>query len=425
VEQAVQMALLLLLVGLFLVATASHQLTPFLMVAVCAGLVLARRCVATGLPILLTVILVSWFSYLTVGYWSGHLEDLLGGVGDLFGNFSTSVGDRASGNDEHQRVVYVRIALTVALFLLAALGVLRRRLRAIDDRVVVVLLLVPFIAVGLQSYGGEIALRVYLFALPAACVLAAYVFFPEPQSAPRSPRRFMAVGACALVLVGGFFLARYGNERYEITRDGELAAVEYVYQQNGPARILFLTDPPESGATPFIPVGYQDMERVNHVGANAPRDPHNVIGVIGRMRELGAGTYLITTRSQEAYLELGASYPPGWGGLFRARLAGTPEVRVVKETPDAVVYTLRAQEGVVPTQQPVVATGTRIGNTPWTPVGVVFVALLLVVLTVRELWRLRLAPDQHRRLRPLTFAAVPLLAGLVLVVVERLVLLSG
>jgi len=100
-------------------------------------------------------------------------------------------------------------------------------------------------------------------------------------------------------------------------------------------------------------------------------------------------------------------------------------VRVVKETPDAVVYTLRAPEGVVPTQQPVVATGTRIGNTPWTPVGVVFVALLLVVLTVRELWRLRLAPDQHRRLRPLTFAAVPLLAGLVLVVVERLVLLSG
>jgi len=38
---------------------------------------------------------------------------------------------------------------------------------------------------------------------------------------------------------------------------------------------------------------------------------------------------------------------------------------------------------------------------------------------------LRTALDQHRRLRPLTFAAVPLLAGLVLVVVERLVLLSG
>jgi len=55
---------------------------------------------------------------------------------------------------------------------------------------------------------------------------------------------------------------------------------------------------------------------------------------------------------------------------------------------------------------------------------VVFVVLLLVVLTGRELWRLRLAPDQYQRLRPLTFAAVPLLAGLALVIVERLVMLA-
>ncbi|MGH3965016.1 MAG: lipopolysaccharide biosynthesis protein [Pseudonocardiaceae bacterium] len=424
-EQALRVALLLFLVGLFIVASASHQLTPFLMVAACTGLVLARRCIATGLPILLTVILAAWFSYMTVGYWSGHLDDLFGGVGDLIGNLSTSVGDRASGNDEHQMVVYTRIALTVVLFLLAALGVLRRRLRAIDDRVAVVLLLTPFIAVGLQSYGGEITLRVYLFALPAACVLAAYVFFPETQSGPRSPLRFMAAGACALVIMGGFFLARYGNERYEITRDGDLAAVQYIYQQNGRAQILFMTDPPASGATPFIPVGYQHVERVSQVGMQAPEDPNDVIDVIDRMRELGQGTYLMTTRSQDAYLEVGGGYPPGWGDRFRARLAGTPELRVVKETPSAVVYTLRVSERMEPTQQPVPATGRGIGVTPWTPVGVVFVALLLVVLMGRELWRFRLAPDEHRRLRPLTFAAVPLLAGLALVVVERLVLLAS
>lgn len=155
----------------------------------------------------------------------------------------------------------------------------------------------------------------------------------------------------------------------------------------------------------------------------APKDPNDVTDVIDRMHELGAGTYFMTTRSQEAYLELGGSYPSGWGDRFRARLAGIPEMQVVKKTPDAVVYTLRRPEPAESPQQPVVATGTRIGATPWTPVGVVFFALLLVILIGRELWRLRLAPEEHRRLRPLTLAAIPLLAGLALVVVERLVLL--
>jgi uncharacterized membrane protein YidH (DUF202 family) len=97
---------------------------------------------------------------------------------------------------------------------------------------------------------------------------------------------------------------------------------------------------------------------------------------------------------------------------------------VVKETPDAVVYTLRMPPGVTLSQQPVAGTGTHIGVTPLTPVGVAFIALLLVILTARELWRLQLAPEEYRRLRPLNFAAVPLLVALAVVVVERAVLLA-
>ncbi|MGH4010334.1 MAG: hypothetical protein ACRDTH_19605, partial [Pseudonocardiaceae bacterium] len=423
-EYSVQVALLLLAVGLFAVATVSHQLTPFLMVAACAGLVLARRCVVTGLPMLLTVILVGWISYMAVAYWSGHLGSLLEGIGNVIGNLSTSVWDRASsGSTQHHMVLFVRAVLTVGLFSLAVLGMLRRRWRAVDDRIAVVLVLTPFVAVALHNYGGEIALRVYLFALPAAALLAAYAFFPETRSGPHSPRRFIAVGACALVLVGGFFPARYGNEQYEITRVGELAAVNYVYQQGGPARILLLTDTPLSDAPPFIPVGYQDVERVSHLSTLAPRDPDDVSRVVSTLRELGRDSYLITTRGQEAYLEVAAGYPPGWGDRFRTRLAATPDVQVVAETPDAVVY-VHAPQSMAATQQPATGTATQIGKTPWTSAGVVFLTLLLVVLTWRELWRLRLAPGARSRLRPLTLAAIPLLVGLALVVAERLVLLS-
>lgn len=423
---AVRVALLLLLLGIFVVATASHQLTPFLMVGACAGLVLVRRCVATGLPMLLVVILAAWISYLSVGYWSGHMADLLGGVGDLTGNVASSVGQRASAGDvEHQRVVAVRIALTVALFLVAGLGMLRRRLRGLDDRVAVVLLAAPFLALGLQSYGGEITLRVYLFALPAACVLAAYAFFPESQSGHVLPQRILAAGAAALVLVGAFFPARYGNEKYEMMRPGELAAVEFVYQQGGPSRILFLTDQDDSGATPFIPLGYQDMERVDYTSMQAAPDPADIGAVLDRMRELGPGTYLVTTRSQEAYLELGGGYPAGWGQRFRARMAASPQVRVVEQNPDATVYTLSTPPLPASPREPGPPTGVNIGSTPWTPVGVVFAALLLGVLTGRELWRVRLGPGEHRRLRPLTLAAIPLLAGLVLVILQRLILLTN
>ncbi|MDQ4105044.1 MAG: hypothetical protein M3186_15520, partial [Actinomycetota bacterium] len=420
---AVQAALLLLAVGLFTAATVSHQLTPFLMVAACAGLVLARRCVVTGLPMLLAVILVGWISYLTVAYWSGHLGSLLEGIGNVIGNVSSSVWGRASsGSTQHHTVLLVRAALTVGLFGLAVFGMLRRRWRAVDDRIAVVLVLTPFVAVGLHNYGGEIAMRVYLFALPAAALLAAYAFFPETRSKTGSPGRFIAVGACALVLVGGFFPARYGNEQYEITRAGELVAVDHVYQQGGPARLLLLSDTPFSDAPPLIPVGYRDVERVSHLSVLAPRDPDDVSRVVSTLRGLGRDSYLMTTRSQDAYLEVTAGYPPGWGDRFRTRLAATPDVHVVVETPDAVVYAHRASQSVEPAPQR--PTGVQIGTTPWTPAGVVVLALLLVVLTWRELWRLRLAPDERRRLRPLTVAAVPLLIGLMAVVTERLILLS-
>lgn len=440
VGSAVRMALLLAVVGVFTVTTASHPLTPFVMVIACAGLVVADRCVATGLPTLLAVILVAWLSYLAVGYWSAHLGELLGGIGDFWGNLSTSVGNRVRGNNEHQMVVYTRIGLAGLAFMLAAGGLWRRRRRGIDDRVVLVFLLVPFTVIGLQSYGGEIPLRVYLFALPAVCVFTAYLFFPETGPIPRRPPRFLAAASATLVLLAGFFVARYGNERYELTRVGELAAVQYVYQQPGPARILFPTDPAGRAATPFMPVGYRDVERVSTASIPAPADPTAISGVIERLRERGPGTYLLTTRSQEAYLELGRNYPPGWGDRFRAALAASPQLQVVVKNPDAVGYALRAPAGPTPPgptpagrtpagptpgRQPMIERGTRIGMTPWTPVGVAIVAVLLALLIGRELWRLRLAPTENGRLRPLTLATLPLLVGLALVVVERLVLLTG
>ncbi|WP_214365539.1 lipopolysaccharide biosynthesis protein [Pseudonocardia sp. H11422] len=416
-------AVLVLLIGVFAVASASHQLTPFLMLAASTGLVLTRRCNVVGLPLLLAVILAGWISYMAVAYWGGHLSELLSGIGDVGGNITTSVADRTGGGDQHRRVVALRIGMALTVFALATLGALRRRRRSIDDRVALVLLLCPLIAVGLQSYGGEIALRVYLFTLPAAAILVAYAIFPEAGPLARRPFRFVVLGVGTLVLVGAFLVARYGNEKYEMTYEGALAAVEHVYQENGAVRIVALTDPPASEAPPFLPVGYRAVERGTHEVLIAPRDPDDIGDIVAGLRERGPGAYFITSRSSDAYLEVSGGYPADWGERLRARLAAAPELVVVVENADAAVYALRGMVGPAPISAPTLI-GTRIGSTPWTPVGAVFLVVLLVVLTGRELWRLRLGPGRSWQMRPLVLATAPLLIGLILVIAERLVLLA-
>ncbi len=69
--------LLALLIALFTVVAASHQLTPFFMMVACAALIVVRRCTLKGLPVLFVVILAGWISFAAVGYWSGHLSEHL------------------------------------------------------------------------------------------------------------------------------------------------------------------------------------------------------------------------------------------------------------------------------------------------------------------------------------------------------------
>jgi len=169
--------LLFVLLGTFLVAVASHQLTPFVMIAATALLHLCRRSLlGIWFPVLMTVAAAAWLSYLGESYWSGHLSELFGGLGQITGNINSGVTDRVSGDPTHQDVLYLRVLLSAAWFGLAVLGLWRRRRRAIRDRVLPVLAFMPFFTLGMQSYGGEIALRLFLFSLPGVCVLAACAF---------------------------------------------------------------------------------------------------------------------------------------------------------------------------------------------------------------------------------------------------------
>ena len=419
-----RVVLLVIVVGLFSAVTVSHQLTPFVMVMSLVGLIVARRCTLTGLPILLIVILLAWISYMTEPYWTGHLRDIVGSLGDVRGTVSSGVVARASrGSDEHQFVGQARMLTAGLVVVMAAWGLLRRRRRGIEDRVLLVLVAIPVGLVFMQSYGGEIAFRVYLFMLAPACVLAALSFFPDPLSRPSKLAR-CAGGLCLLVLSFSFFVTRYGNEQFEQTTDAAVAAVERVYALTPEGGRFLYPTPNVPEDTPFIPVGYRAVERVNWNRADAPIDPADVAGLVQTMRAAGPGTFLITTRSQENYLAFGAAYPADWGQRFRRALAASPQIRIIFNRPEASVYTYDWRPGEVSKPLVATATGVQVRRTPWTPVGLAFLVMALSVLGVREACRVCPTPDGPRKLRPLTLAALPVLIGLVLVIAERFVVLA-
>ncbi len=294
----------------------------------------------------------------------------------------------------------------------------------VDDRAVLVLTCAPFLSLGLQSYGGEISLRIYLFALPAASLLAAYLFFPAPQPGRRAWRSLPAVAICALVLVPAFFVARYGNEAFERIPSGELTAFDYLYAHDSAgARLVWLSPEPVSDNTPQMPWESRDIEKIDFIPTLAPRDPASVAGLVATLRALGPGSYLMTTSTQETYLQQEASFPSGWSARFRADMGAAAGVRTVFANGDAVIYTLSWPPGTARQPLNVSAAGSPVRATFWTPVGLVVLGLLLLVLVAREFIRVCLGAPR-RLIRPLTLASLPLLMLLLVVVIERFIVLS-
>ncbi|MFH8341366.1 lipopolysaccharide biosynthesis protein [Streptomyces sp. AM6-12] len=419
-------ALLLLLLALYAATVPAHQLTPFMMLGVLAALVLLRRCELRGLPLLCAVLVAVWLGFMAEPYWSGHFDDLFGGIGGIGGNVSTSVSGRIQGGDPtHKLVLYTRVLLAGAVLALACWGWWRRRLKGYRERSLAVLTLVPFLGFGMQSYGGEMALRVFMFAVPGAALLGALAFFPRAADRPRlAPVAALLAG---LLLMGGFLVARWGNEPFERTRPGEVAAMDWVYAHDRPTvRLLWLSDDPVNDVTPSLPWGAKDMERVDYVPTLAPADPARVSGLVQALKDAGPRSYLLVNESQVTYLRLAAGYPAAWGSRLSRSLDARPELTRVLVNGDATVYALRARPaGPVPRPHPGPA-GPRVTWTSWSVVGALAAVVLMLVLAAREVLRVAVRPGarQLRFLQGSFWFAVPLLAVVLAVLVQRFLTLK-
>ncbi|MFF3487027.1 polysaccharide biosynthesis C-terminal domain-containing protein [Streptomyces sp. NPDC002701] len=421
--------LLMVLIGLFVATVPAHQLTPFVMLGVLTVLVLVGRSELRGLPILFAVVVCAWIGFLAEPYWSGHFDELFGGVGGVGGNVSSSVSGRiGEGSSSHKLVLYARVALAGGVLALACWGYWRRRDHKYRERSLLVLAFVPFLGFGMQSYGGEMALRVFMFALPGAALLAGLALFPrtgvtaKERDQDRVSLAPLAALMAGLVLMGGFLVARWGNEPFERIRPGEVAAMEYVYAHDEPtARLLWLSDDTVNNVTPAMPWGRQDMEKVEYVPTLAPADPVLVSSLVKSLKDAGPNSYLIVNRSQVTYLQLDIGYSRTWDQRLIRNLDARQELRKVFVNDDATIYTLRGEPGGRPAKADPGPVGPQVTWTPWSVVGALAAIALIVLLTAREVVRVSTRPSvrQLHYLQSTFWFSLPLLAVLLASLTQR------
>jgi hypothetical protein len=294
-----------------------HQLTPFATIAAVALLAFTGRTSSRIIPVLMLVLVLAWDLGVAWPFIGPRLGDLIGNVGRLGQLAEASVFSRFQGSSLRAVVVGWRIAASILAWSLAAIGWWEARKRSPQLRDVGILVVAPLILLVLQPYGGEMAIRVYFFALPFTAILGASALMKWPGIEPIVARtvvrgsgrhvkqystegvRFSAaVLAIVMILSLAFLITRYGNVRVETFTAADFAAVEFVYE-TAPEGSLILA---AADNLPWKSEHYVDYRHLTFDRFDTD-DPERVAVAIRSLTSAfpDGGAYLILTGSQEAY----------------------------------------------------------------------------------------------------------------------------
>jgi hypothetical protein len=324
-----------LAVTLLLVAVicASHQLTPFMVLIAITALTLSGRVWPSRLPLIIGVVLALWLVYPASAYLIGHPPLAHGG---LQAATEANVVDRMSGTAGHMLVVQLRVGLTLVLWALAAAGAVRDWRRGRLDIRVVLLAVTPLLLFPAQSYGGEMLIRVSLFALPFIAVQACSILLPADGSTRPSSRAAGGLALTCFLLAVLTVTGRFGNARYDVFTDGEIAAVAAVQHLAPPgSAIISAAHPTPWRSEAYLEHRYRTIDDLCPSGlSTATCGPL----VYGYARHNSAGAFVLLTRSSEASLVLqGASSARGFDEL-EEWLSAQDGVELAFSNVDARVY---------------------------------------------------------------------------------------
>ncbi|MGX9901855.1 hypothetical protein ACW0JT_22105 [Arthrobacter sp. SA17] len=262
------------------------------------ALTLCGRVWPSRLPLIIGVVLSLWLVYPASAYLSGHPP--LADAG-LQAGAEANVVDRVSGTAGHVLVVQLRMVLTLVLWGLAGLGAMRDWRRGRLDIRVVLLAVTPLMLFPAQSYGGEMLIRVSLFALPFMALQACSVLLPKDGTRPSSRAAWFLAATCFLLAVLTV-TGRFGNARYDVFSDDEIAAVAAVQRLAPPgSAIISAAHPTPWRSEAYLEHRYRTFDELCRAGlATATCGPF----IYDYARHNPAGAVLLLTRSSEASLVL-------------------------------------------------------------------------------------------------------------------------
>jgi hypothetical protein len=212
----------------------------------------------------------------------------------------------------------------------AAVGGLRRLGFGRFDITLGLLGALPFGLLGLQSYGGEIILRIYFFTVPFMAFFVASALKPFRSRVSGAMVARIAVVLFALTV--GCTWARYGNERADRISAAELAAVQEMYEIVSPgSRIV--------SANYNSPVGYRQWEQFDYANVGPDLVP---AGLVGIRRDLTIGdpdaAYLLITNSMRGTSEIFSGTDPGAWDAMIVQIRNAPFLELVLDRPGALLF---------------------------------------------------------------------------------------
>lgn len=337
-------ALLACVVFLFAVLVPTHQLTPVAVLFAVTAIVIVEARSLVWLPPLMAATLGAWYATGAKTFFNGHLSQILAQAGQLGAVFTQNVANRVSGDFDHRVIADLTILAGATMWCLALVGAARLLHRDSRYRIAVGLALAPLPLLPLQTYGGEMLLRVELFALPFTAFLAAAALVGDDDEIRLHPRQTVAIGGVLLVFAGLFLFARYGNERINYFTHNETTAVARLYALAKPGSTLIAG----TGNLPWRYTQYQDHRyrtviEMPHWSATAPltADPGPLLqDVRDTLHSSSRRSYLIIARSEEEEVDQLGYGQPGSLARFADAVAASRLFKVVYRNPDATIFTL-------------------------------------------------------------------------------------
>ncbi len=294
----------------------THQLTPFAIIGQLAVLAVVGRFRGRGIVIVAVFAVVIFVLISARDFWLTQISMITGGD-DSGGAVESGFLDRLTGDTGQVAVKLLRALMPGLTWLLAIAGawVYWKRRR---DLVPILLAVVPMGMAAVQSYGGELLLRIVLYGLPILAILGVDALRAFVRA---DRRREWGMALAMLALFPLLLLIRGGNDAYMNVTTEDVQMTRQAYDQAPPNTLVL----PLSNVGPYALEGIGEHNRSPGVEgcdelASLTSDPLRCIDQIQPTTILFYGS--IEKQGVVLY-----GKPPGWSTQVRDQLIASGTYR--------------------------------------------------------------------------------------------------